>query len=284
MYHNNSFNIFKNTFKLLTLSFTVGFFFFSCSKTPVPAYIHVASIEVVEGNVGSASANVEDVWVFQRDNVQGVYEMPVTFPIIAEGPTRLTFQAGVKMNGVSTTRISYPFYSNYNIDLNLESGKIDTVKPTVTYVPATKIALIEDFELGNKFENIERELNPDILFEGNASGRMKINIGDTAVAAFNTSKFSIPFNAASVFVELDYKNDKVFNVGLRCYNNNNTKATEVIKVNVTPKSEWNKIYINFTPEINNIQADEYELLIQYVEENNTQPVNIYFDNIKVLYL
>ncbi len=284
MHHNISFKRFLFLSKLLTFSLAVGLLFFSCGKTPVPAYIHVASIEVVEGNVGSASSNVEDVWVFQRDNAQGVYEMPVTFPIIGEGPTRLTFQAGVKMNGVSTTRISYPFYSNYNIDLNLEPGKIDTVRPTVTYIPATKIALLEDFELGNNFENVERELNPDILFEGNASGRMKINAGDTAVASFNTTKFTIPFNAASVFVELDYKNEKVFNVGLRGFKNNSTQATEVIKVNVTPKNEWSKIYINFTPEINSIQADEYELLIQYVEENNSQPVNIYFDNIKVLYL
>lgn len=258
--------------------------FFSCEKTPIPSYIYVENIEVEESTFGSSSSNIEDVWVFQRDNAQGVYEMPVTFPILAEGNTRLTFQAGVKMNGVSTTRISYPFYSNYNIDLDLVPGKIDTVRPKVTYIPATKIALLEDFELGNGFEGIERELNPELLFEGNASGRMKINPGDTAAAAFNTTRFSIPFNAASVFVELNYKNDRVFNVGLNCYKNNSSQVTRVIKVNVTRKEEWSKIYINFTPDINSIQADSYELLIQYVEEGNTQPVNIYFDNIKVLYL
>jgi len=260
------------------------FSFHACKKTPIPAYIHVESFEVVPSTFGSASSNIEDVWVYQRDNAQGVYELPATFPIIAEGNVRLTFQGGVKMNGVSTTRVSYPFYSNYNIDLDLVPGKIDTVRPVISYIPATKMALIEDFELGNNFENIERELDANIVFEGLASGRMKINAGDTSVMAYNSSKFSIPFNAASVFVELDYKNERVFNVGLMCYKNNSTEVTRVIKVNVTRKDVWSKIYINFTPEINSIQADSYELILQYVEEGNTQPVNIYLDNIKVLYL
>jgi hypothetical protein len=256
----------------------------SCEKEPVPAYLYVENIEVVSGIFGSNTSNIDDVWVYRQDNPQGVYEMPVTFPIIAEGTTKLTFQAGIKMNGVATTRISYPFYSNYTVELDLVPGKVDTVRPKVDYIPATKIALLEDFETGNAFEGIERIQDAEKVFEGNVSGRMKINLGDSSVIAYNTNRFSVPFNAASVFVELNYKNNKVFNVGLRCYKNNSSQVTRVIKLNVTNKEEWSKIYVNFTPDINSIQADTYELILQYVEEGNTEPIDILFDNIKVIYL
>jgi hypothetical protein len=258
--------------------------FISCKKEPIPAYIYLDSVNVLQGNLGSSSSNIVDIWVFQNDNPQGVYEMPVTFPIIAEGNTTLTFQGGIKVNGVTTTRVSYPFYTNYTTTLNLVPGKIDTVKPQVTYLPATKVALIEDFEGGNAFTGIERVFDTRKVFEGNVSGRMNINIGDSSVISYNTTRFAIPKNVASVFVELDYKNNKVFNVSLRGFFTNSGESIRAIKLNVTNKDDWNKIYINFTPEIYNLQADTYELIFQYVEDDNFEPVDILFDNIKVIYL
>jgi hypothetical protein len=166
----------------------------------------------------------------------------------------------------------------------LVPGKIDTVKPQVTYLPATKVALIEDFEGGNAFTGIERVFDTRKVFEGNVSGRMNINIGDSSVISYNTTRFAIPKNVASVFVELDYKNNKVFNVSLRGFFTNSGESIRAIKLNVTNKDDWNKIYINFTPEIYNLQADTYELIFQYVEDDNFEPVDILFDNIKVIYL
>jgi hypothetical protein len=83
---------------------------------------------------------------------------------------------------------------------------------------------------------------------------------------------------------MNYKNNQEFSVGIRGYNNSTLEIVTVEKLNITVKDSWSKIYINFTPEIGRLQADEYEVIIKYVKKTDTTPVDILFDNIKVLYL
>jgi hypothetical protein len=259
----------------------------SCNKKePIPAYIFIEKINVIpSAKYGSSSGNIVDVWVYQNDNIQGVYELPAKFPILASGQTKLKFLAGIKINGISNTRAAYPFYDFYETELSLVPGEVDTVVPSVSYFNPVNVAIIEDFESGNNFSNMERYNDTTLAFEGKGFGRIPVNnSNDTIVLTYSNNRFSVPFITNSFFVEMNYKNTHEFIVGLRGYKNSTSEVVTIEKLNVTVKEDWSKIYINFTPEIGRLQADEYELTIKYVKKSDITPVNILLDNIKVLYL
>lgn len=272
----------RNFFSRIMLFFSI--IFLSCNKEePVPAYVYVKNIKVMPSSTfGSNSSNVTDVWCVLNDNVQGVYEMPVKFPILASGETNVTFQAGIKMNGVAATRIAYPFYANYETTLNLVPGKIDTIEPVVSYTASTNIAFKEDFENSNVFVNAEATGIPTEVFEGLSSAKLNVSNTDTFVRAFS-NKFTIPLSRAAVFIEIDYKNTHDFVIGIRGYNNAVSGGADIInKLVITPKENWNKIYVNITSEVNQLQITEFDLILTYNGDAN-ENVKILFDNIKVLH-
>ena len=49
-------------------------------------------------NFGSITENITDVWVYIEDNLQGVYEIPVEFPVLEEGIKNIRVKAGIKAN------------------------------------------------------------------------------------------------------------------------------------------------------------------------------------------
>src|SRR5687768_8122345 len=106
----------------------------SCKDQAIPAYLTIPSISVnARSYEGSSSSNIADVWVYQNSNLQGEYEMPVEFPILAEGNTELLVFAGIKLNGISSTRAIYPFYDPDTINVTLIPTQADTVYPVVRY-------------------------------------------------------------------------------------------------------------------------------------------------------
>jgi len=259
----------------------------SCNKKgAVPSYIYIESFEVLpSAQFGSNSSNIADVWVYQNDNLQGIYELPAKFPIIAEGKTKLKFLAGIKINGITNTRAPYSFYDFHEEEIELVPTEIDTVFPKVEYLSYINAPLLEDFEIGNNFNNMERYNDSTIAFEGNGYGRLPVNSeNDTEIIAYSATQFSVPALTTAAYVEMDYKNNAEFSVGLKGYKTGTSEVVTVEKLTITTKDSWNKIYINFTPEIGRIQADKYELIIRYVKTTDVTPVDILFDNIKVIYL
>ena len=89
----------------------------SCNKdnNEVPCYISIDDIQVNE-YANSAGTNVTDAWVYINDNLQGVYELPARFPVLAQGKQKLRIRAGIKDNGIAATRVAYPFYSSFIIE------------------------------------------------------------------------------------------------------------------------------------------------------------------------
>ncbi|MDX2001615.1 MAG: hypothetical protein SFW35_04245 [Chitinophagales bacterium] len=262
-------------FALLLVSVT------ACEKEPIPTYIHIPYITVKSAaGVGSTSSNISNAWVYINGQVQGVYELPATFPVLASGETEIGIYAGIKLNGISNTRAPYPFYNQDIVTLDLEAGATDTIYPEVSYVGAAEYALLEDFELSNAFSQLERTSAAGEVFEGIFSAKVVL---DTAsiTRVVSSERFSIPRGTTAAFVELDYKSNQAFTAGINAYQDGQGLGIE--KVVVNPQSEWNKIYFNFTPEVNNLQADEYEVVFSIDTSNVSGTVNVLFDNIKLIY-
>lgn len=249
----------------------------------IPSYVHIPAFEVftTAPEQGSTSHKITDAWVYVNDEIQGIYELPVTLPLLAQGTTKITFSPGIMSNGISTTRVQYPFYTDTIMYVDLVAGETDTVRPAVTYRSSRFFELNEDFENGNEFNNIQRITDPSLSFEGNACG--KFNIDATRITrVITTSKFEVnQIDGVVLFMELNYKSSHLISAGIIAETDN--QGTVVInKVSIPPQADWNKIYLNFTPEINGTLANRFQFFLEVNASGSTDNVEIYIDNVKIL--
>lgn len=260
----------------------VSVLFASCSKSDaVPAYVYIPDIRVATnyGTQGSGSDNITDAWLYTEYDIQGVYQLPCLVPVLAEGPTKLTIAGGIMLNGISNTRAVYPYYADTTLEVELVPTETDTIYPVIGYKNATQFLFKEDFENGNDFESLERsDVSP---FEGNYSGRVVPN-SDRFITVETINFYDIDNYIATVFVELDYKSSHIMTAGLEVESSEG--VVNVFKLDITPKDEWSKIYINFTPEINNTLATSVKLFFDVNATGDSEPIEVYLDNVKLLYL
>ena len=281
---------------ILTLALPLCWLLVSCEtfkpENEIPSYIHIDEIKLntTFSSEGTNSNKITDAWVYIDDQQIGVFELPATFPVIFSGKHKLKIMAGVKMNGVAATRISYPFYKSYEQEIDLELTKTDTIKPSVNYQPGVKFAFMEDFETaGIKLEKtlvsdtgIYQVSGSDLVFEGSFSGGIFLDDKHiiAKISSTSLSPFSIPSNSP-VFLEMDYKNNQKFNVGIIIKYPSMSESNAFLTIN--PSAAWNKIYLNLTEEINNYPgATGYYLYITAAKENNIVAPAIFIDNLKIV--
>lgn len=294
----------------LVVALFATFSFSSCNRfegsQEIPSYIYVDKFLLTTNYAieGSASHNITDVWVYVDDDLRGCYELPATVPLLDRGKHKISLYPGIKLNGISKTRVVYPFYKPYIVeDFELEEKRVDTLHPSVTYYSADEgstitFRYIEDFERTVSLENDEESDTTIIRTERDDAG----NWND----AFNNSHYSgyvwlgetpegdtidyfcllseeykdLPNQGNNVMLEIDYKCDEVFQVGLQY------KISGVVKYplyNVNPSQTWNKIYLNLGPRITELQEAEW---FKFYITGSTAPGSeseFYFDNIKLIY-
>ena len=255
--------------------------FTSCQKEnidEIPSYLKINDIILDEGNITS---NITDAWVYIDDQLQGVYELPAEFPVLNKGMQSIRVKAGIKANGIASSRIAYPFYSSYYIDTNLVPNNTISITPVVEFNREEEDIFVEDFE------GIGINLDSDSLsfttenFDGNKYG--KITLTDTMyISEITTDElFNLPQAGAPVILELDYKNNTQFLVGV--YVNYPQSVVQKDLLWITPKEDWNKIYINLTTTISEgINATSFKVFIGMKREGE-DPNELCFDNLKVVY-
>ncbi len=305
MLHKYSFHY---DFKKFLVLFIFTSFLFSCDKfdgdQTVPSYIHIEKITLVDNPdptvvEGSLSNKITDAWVYIDDQLIGAFELPATFPVLKKGKHTISIYSGIKMNGISGTRVQYDFYKKIDIvGLNLVEDsiiKIDTLLTKTMYKENISF-WIEDFEGGTiNTINFQKRTNSDTtvvptsntgkVFEGNYSGIVTSN------AFFEIEpkgdNFILPKNApAGVFLEMNYKANNTFYVGLLVYSTttSTTPSNQVSTIALYPTSEWKKIYINFAPDIaDNYNAASFKFFIGGYKDAGNQTAEVYFDNIKLVY-
>lgn len=253
----------------------------SCKPVVMPAYIHIASVNVSSNMAteGTASAKVVDAWVYIDDDAQGVYELPATFPVQLAGQHEVSILAGVLKDGKSVERIAYPFYSLFTQDLELVPGEVDTVVPAVGYNGTSLFLVIEDFETGTNGFGMNKTTVDSLVFEGNGSGYVILSAGNPSVTTVS-DLYPIPADGSRVFMELNYRNEVPFNI----YLHDTKTAQDHYIITITPKDLWNKVYVDLTLMANRYAADDYRIKFECeLPASQSQAVN-YWDNIKILHL
>ena len=260
-------------------------FCFACNKNDeIPSYLKIDNVSLnYDPNFGSNSENITDVWVYVEENLQGVYEIPVEFPILQEGLKNIRIKGGVKANGIASTRIQYPFFTSYLDTVELIKDQSITIAPIFSYNNSFE-AIIEDFE--NSGTIIDSTLNSEIdLF---IETEMQNNYGYANIETPNinfeiaTQDLNLPQQGAPVYLELDYKSSTEFLVGMYINYPQSVLKSELIWV--TAKENWNKIYINLTQTVSeNIGAESFKVFINMRRNDPSTSEEISFDNIKILH-
>lgn len=274
---------------------------FSCNKfegdQTVPAYISIDTINLNTDyfSQGSNSHNITDAWVYVNDQLIGAFELPATIPILARGKQKLEIRPGIKLNGIGGTRVPYPFYQPYTVqDFNFIEDSIRKINPVTSYYNTVGYAWLEDFEgtsislskTAQSDTSIYKTTpinNPEAFLSEYSSYSGIVNLtpdkNSFKIASFNA--FILPGNGSPVMLEVDYKCDRSFGVGMFASISGTIVDIPLIVVN---KSEtWNKIYINLGPNISAYtSASDFKVYFESSVFDDNE-ASYYFDNIKLIY-
>ena len=270
-----------------------------CSKTSVediPSYLAIDTISIkVNAIQGTASHKIVDSWVYANNELIGGFELPSRFPILKSGSTNLTIFAGVKLNGMNETRSPYPFYQQITKTVNLVRDSIlDLGHLKYSYTEGTKFAWQENFEQYNlSIDTTARseitlvraklpELATAFPFEDNEYAAKVVIPNDSLVFECVThNSFKLPTDGSSVFLEMNYKTNNPFTMGLLI---NGSVASQRPVLVINPSSIWNKIYINLTPSTAaNSGASSFKVYFTARKSNKEPNAEILFDNLKLLH-
>lgn len=268
-------------------------FYFSCElinpEADIPSYIYVDSIllQTDYNKEGSASHKIVDCWLYINDKLIGINEMPCKFPVIASGNVNISIYPGIKNNGISATRVKYPFYDVYKTNIKLYPDSITYITALTKYSQYAVFEWIEDFEnIGHsltKSTNSQTDIsiiNDSNVFEGNASAFVYLDKNQTFFEAYSPDFTNLPKNGTAVYLEMNYKSNQTFFIGL--YANNRTKQRKILYIN--PRKKWNKIYIDLSNDILDYSIyDNINIFIGIKKDSTGYKTYTYFDNIKLIH-
>lgn len=285
-------------FAVLALSLMI----FSCQKgseEDIPSLISLNHISLNPEGQGTSSQKITDAWIYVDEEFIGAFELPFTkVPILNAGKHQLKIYAGIKMNGIASTRVPYSFYSPVILkEVNLvRDSTLDLGNLTVKYSSSTVFALQEDFEqsaisldsTARSLYKLQRTTDPSLVFhlngEYNSASGMVLVPSDTGIFECVThDEYDVPAYSKDVFLELNYKTNNAVTVGIFVNTSMQTIQEPIIVLN--PNTEWNKIYINLTAALANHQdAITFKVFFGITKNSDVAEAQFLVDNIKLVHL
>ena len=293
---------------------------FSCKKfkgsQEIPTYLRIEPWTFTTNYViyGAATQAITDAWVYVDGSLLGCYEIQshddglyVMVPVLEKGSHQLHLYPGVKLNGIASTRIQYPFYQPYVITENLVPGQIDTINPSTIYYSIDSTSMrfkreaMEDFEDINNIKldstsnsktrikqishrtNQNAWLDPNDTLNHYRSGRVQLTDSINVFEIASKELRNLPNVGNYILLELDYKCDNRFLVGMYIHTSQSGIMDKELYY-LKPTDEWKKVYLNFSPTVTeNFTADYFKFYFRGLN-GEADTTNFYFDNIKLIYL
>lgn len=272
----------KNCLTLLPAALLLAMALGSCKKfqgeVRVPAYLYLDSVAIVPQAVGAPSAEagfytsqvdcVELVCYFEGDTAQtniGVFQLPFASPVplLRHGVMKyLIVTPCVLQNGVSATRIYYPYFKPDTIcslrvspDSVTHLGALDPATGRWTlrmhYLPKDHFdQLLTDFfeptSFSTNFDGTVEWVKNDPAGARSGQGYGRVHIDDTtSTVSFTIPQSFAPEKTQYLYLEMDYLTDVEFRINMVGYASGTTSTLSSNGVMALyPNLQWNKIYIN----------------------------------------
>ncbi len=269
----------------------------SCSilepPAAVPSFIHIDSIGFTADTTiqGTNSHKIKDAWVYVDQNLIGVFELPSTIPILATGVHEIDIKPGILVNGISSTREAYPFYTFYTQTVDLVEQKVTQMNPTVKYFPGTNFSYIDNFDNGYNMINVDTLYDSLLLttsnsFEGLHSASANLTAAKPYFEYRTIHSYILPTDGShSVYLEMNYSGTNTLRVGvLPIAPPNALSYADDTVLEIYPSHVWNKIYVDLTSVCGSYPAAQgfYIFIAAYLDPGMTNS-KIYFDNLKLLH-
>ncbi len=297
--------------KKILVSLLILLIFNSCSKeqfkADIPSYLHISSIDLqTEPTEGSDSSNFTDAWLTMDGEFLGVFELPATVPILADGIHDFRIYAGIKANGISATRIRYPFLEVCDLLISEDDeSDMDTsrrislyrdstifIKALTRYSASTNFLLLEDYE-GNEEVMVSSEITDTnfvkvkseaLVYEGASSAAIFLDDTNSFFEILSSEFTSLNTLYHPTMLELNYRCDHPFRVGVVVKTAESNTFRSFVPYQIKPSADWNKIYIDMTYQINlGNSSNEFGIFISAEKSKSIETASFYFDNIKWLH-
>lgn len=267
----------------------------------VPSYLQIDSLGFTTdiSYQGTASQNLLDVWLYVDDDLIGGFEMPVQIPVLAEGFHKLEIRPGIILNGISDTRAPYPLIKPIVVpDYNLIIDSVQLVYGASQYLDNVEFVWMEDFEDPNLMILKANDSDTGIVITqpANAQGAFIDEFSEYSgicyldhersylllVSDDGTGKGFVFKRGDFIFLELHYKNNLPLVIGAFIQKMDNTIQKRSFLI-VNPTEHWKKIYVNFTPMVNETtDAVNYKIYIEADKSLIAGNGIIMLDNIKLV--
>ncbi len=259
---------------------------------PVPSYVRIDQISVDPiAGTGTSQQKFGEVWVYINGNFIGTYSIPALIPLIATGPTELMFFPGIRVNGIQSAADFYPFFEPHTINASLVPEATLTVDMHTRYRSNVTIAYLEDFESSHRLtDDLDEDPATSVerittgTFEGNGSGKIVLwEDADFIQVASIPLLTELPVNGTSVYLELHYKNNVAFSIGLVGHAAGIEPASVSILV-LRPQEDWNKIYVELSAALYASQLQAYQVLFTAAHDTALVQSEIFLDNMKLVHI
>lgn len=267
---------------------------FACDgeDEPLPAYLYLDALEIeVTAEQGTARTNVPNAQLYVGDEYIGVVNLPGRVPVLQTGEQEVRIDPLVRENGSSRSLAIYPFFERITTTANLAPLTTDTIRPRTRYASdRTAFLFVEDFDAPGLVFNDDRDGNDQTqltkVSEGALEGQSARFVLDAdnrfiEVATTATNPFSFANVNAGVYLELDFKAEIPFRVGLVGREAGLPEASQY-NYQLVARDEWTKVYLNLSPEIFESGFEAYQIGIQALLPEGESRAEVYLDNIKLL--
>ncbi len=286
--------------KILTITITIIItcLNISCNDSliaEVPSYIEITQFNYYENNVlNNENARITDAWVTMDGQNLGAFEIPFRIPILNNETENnlhsFIIYPGIKVNGISATRIKYPYYEQFEINTILEQDSIIHINPSTSYKKKTSLHFSQSesqFENGNNI--LEASLLSDtmpitqgqVVFQGEKSAGIFLDESNDYFHITNSEALNLLSNT---FFELNFKSSIGFNVGLMIISNiPNVPDQKQELIQLYASDEWKKIYLDLTPLINmGNNNSQYKIYFEGFYDSNQVVNAVYLDNLNLV--
>jgi len=293
-------------FSLIISIFVLG----SCVKNnPDPSWITINGWQLIENpnnlivNTGVLTHNISEAWVYADNDLMGVFELPVTIPLLISGNKEIKIYPAIRNNGIASTKKVYPFLEPYTITANLIQNEEVVINPVTQYYSSAKFN-VEDFENGGTSVVQEGPTSNALISyssdpaiydsEINGGEFMQINLDETNNAWFASTIFNgggttlnmpLPIGR-DVYLEIDYHTTNKFTSGLIGVGSDGITDNPNVTITASEPGSaiWKKIYIDLREIVSGMQnKDYYEFSFQAPLDENESSGQINIDNLKAVY-
>ena len=269
-----------------------------------PTYIHIDSFHFVQSSgvptllvtniqsqkLATLSHQTNIVWVYYNNNPVGIFDLPATIPVMANGSGQLAISPAIIEDGENNSVGVYPFYTIDTFTFAANPNKIINHTPKTGFYSDAKIGIISNFDnnhtnfaaWGGSPGTLVCTSADSLVFEGTHSGAIFLSTPNVDSAVDSTS-FSFPISlGGEAYIEFDYNSTVPFYVGLQANLSHVISSTPNYLIGIYPSSGWQKFYLRVDGFTATARGTSYNFYIKAVLSPNQTSGRLLIDNIQLV--